>query len=98
MRPNVERISTHRNAGPVYLGHKFGPDLTCPCGTTWRDHQDAPKQCTYDNGRCKRGHRMTPSNTYQQGSVNDGCIACRVQEARKRERRLEREKAAGEAS
>ena len=27
------------------LGHDFGEDLRCPCGTTWRNHQADPKPC-----------------------------------------------------
>lgn len=47
-------------------GHSFGPDLECPCGTTWFEHQNAPRRCTQKAQRCKRqvsGTAPTPSTS-----------------------------------
>lgn len=60
------------------MGHKFGPDLICPCGQSHYKHQARPRKCTYVSGKCKLGHKMTPQNTFVQGggTGEEECIAC----------------------
>jgi hypothetical protein len=65
---------------PAAMGHKFNPKLLCVgCGISWAQHQKRRRKCTVVNGKCGRGHTMTPENTYVRGSGEAGkeaCITC----------------------
>lgn len=36
-------------------GHAFDPDLVCPCGITWSEHQATPRACTRSAQRNRAG-------------------------------------------
>jgi len=54
----LDRCECHPNA----MGHSFGVgtgDLTCACGTTWRQHQKTPQPCELTARRWNQFHKPT---------------------------------------
>jgi hypothetical protein len=57
-----------RSGGPGVVravpcrGHAFDEALLCPCGTTWFEHQSAPRRCRVGAQRCKRADAAPPAH------------------------------------
>lgn len=82
-------------------GHRFGPDLTCACGTSWHVHQRHPVECPTSKrpecvsaleDQCVNGH--PPKDLYVSPKGKRQCRQCRIDNDRRRnERRTEKRQA-----
>lgn len=88
---------------PSALAHRFGPDLTCACGTTHRDHQTTQLRCTIkkrpevrQRTHCPYGHEYTAANTLYTDKKYKACRTCRNDRDRKRRADKKLEQQGGE--
>ena len=83
-------------------GHRFGPDLTCACGTHWHLYQRDPVPCEIgvpveqldveQLETCRNGHDIShPDSVYTYPSGRKNCRTCRTEwELRSRRKKRER--------
>lgn len=75
-------------------GHRFGPDTTCECGTSWYVHQRYPVECpnakrpecvSVLEEQCVNGH--PPGDLYISPKGKRQCRQCRIDNDRRRNER-----------